>query len=281
MKGMKYLMTVFIVLAMATVLSAATVTLKGDVSGKYTLKNMNIDSNGDILIDLSAITGGCENTAPELTVTNKPTSAIVGQEIYADVAYSDVDGNPVSVTANPGVISGNQWSWTPSQAGRQTVTITADDSQSCNNTTPASWTVNVTTTDGGGGGNSGTELPSYPPTITQVTIPAKAEEPTKFYLVIPKDATFLSVNMATGDWDSDADIMVSKIAYPTWQDYYRYAGTDYSMSPDSDFWFVWSHNSNESVKIGGLNLKQGDLIYVAVFNNTDWDADVQLYWSSR
>ena len=143
-----------------------------------------------------------------------------------------------------------------------------------------------TTGSGGGGGKgdtSGTELSIYPAVKNASIAPGEKKE---FYLIIPGDATILDVEMTSNDWDSNADMVVSKKAYPTWDDYNRYkdAGTQLSRSPDSDFWFVFAYDSNESVKPEkGTTFKKGDYIYITVFNDDmgKRNASVGLYWYSK
>lgn len=137
---------------------------------------------------------------------------------------------------------------------------------------------------GDGGDTSGTELSAMYPAVENVSIPVNEKK--EFYLVIPEDATQLDVEMTSNDWDSNADMMVSKKRYPTWEDYNRYkdAGIRLSRSSDSDFWFVLSNDSNESVSpVKGTTFKKGDYIYVTVFNDDmgGRNASVKLYWSSK
>lgn len=268
MRALKILFAVFFVVAVAaTAMATTSVTLNGittNCTGPMTLNDMTV-TDGNVSLTVTCSGSGCTNHAPVITVTNPPTTATVGTALNATFSVTDQDGQTPTVNPNVGSISGTNWSWTPTVAGTQVVTLTANDGQSCNNLATYSWSVNVASSGGGTGGGSGTQIPAGQQ--VKDTIPSLGEK--DYYFNLGSSSSKITVYLNTQDWSTNQDMYVSTSAQP------KCSGTQ--VSP------VWSNvtpDNNETIWMY-IAFPANTTFYVTVCNRSTTNGAYKVYWSQN
>lgn len=274
----------------------------GTLEGTLSSQGLKVDSNGNVTVyiveDLTGGGGTCTNRPPTITVTNPPSVATVGTQISASFTTSEPDGQNVTVTANVGTISGNTWSWTPSTTGSYTVKLTADDGQSCNNKAEYSWSVNVSSSTGGGGEPPGTITLQYAKETGDIKLPKRGTLYFKAQLDSPCPTTTrgqLIIKAIGYSQFGRPDLVVKKSnngteSWPTKADYDRLIQQyPYLSGPqkDGNFFvnFIQDYGG-ETVPVNKTysdtpDFNQADIYYIMLYNNSDYDTTIHMYYSCK
>ncbi len=298
------IVVIVVILLFSSMALGATVTINhagGQLTGTLGQGGLKVDQSGNVIVYVvENLTGGlCENHAPTINVPNPPTSATLNKTISVSFNTNDPDGQMVNVTANQGTISGSNntwnWTWTPSITGNYTITLTANDNQSCNNTSSYSW--NIAVSDG----TSGTTDPpntitlSYNKETGNLSLPKKGTLYFKARLDSPCTTTLgqLRIKVISYSLNSNPDLVVKKSnngteQWPTYSDYDNLReqyGYNAGQKTDGTFF------TNFTLDYGGetvivrrqydsiSNFNQADTYYIMLYNNSDKDATIHMiYW---
>lgn len=210
-----FFVTILMVMALAAIAPAATITLNGAPTD-YTLGSMSVDANGNVVINLLQV--GTPGT-PYLSLSPPTLPAGTVNAAYSQSVTMSV-GNPVAgavytfgcsgtgiagITAAPDTLNSAvcKISGTPTASGNFTVTFTATDGAA-----PLQQSISFSV--------SATPPPPPPPVnaiqLTRTTklmeIPALGQQ--NFYIVMDKDiVSNIAVYLSTNDWATNQDVYLS------------------------------------------------------------------------
>lgn len=297
MRGLRVLLVSLITFGLVCAATAATVSIQGAHSGNYVLSSMSVDSAGNIILSVSPgstipPTPGALSLALSTTMLAAGT---VGQPYNQSVTMTAAGGTSPYAYACNGSGTATGLIVTPSPTNAAVCTITAT------NPTAGAFTVAFTVTDSATPQASASQSLSFninataPPPRVGVQLTAKNTwtpqtigpgDVNSYYFVIDQNATTVTVGISSGDWSTDQDIMLSKVAQPTWDDYRRIIVPQLSVSPyplnrivSNPPWYKIAPDNNESILLK-INASAGDVFYLSVFNPSSTTGKFSILWNS-
>ena len=282
-----FLMLGAFLLCISGIAMAVDINLSIDNGGTtiYKLVNMSIAQDGIITLNVSSTT-----PPGALSLSLNPTSLPTGtiNTLYgpkpvtmtasggsAPYTYNCSLGSCVAgISASP---SGNTCtvSGTPTTSGNCTVNFSVTDATPTTKSSSIIFQVS-TTPPPPSAIDIGQDFYTVYPNIKTDTIPAN--EVKYYYFKLNKTVSNLGIVIASLDWATDQDFIVSKIQQPTLQIYQQVRQEIISRDPSATYWFNFTTGTLEKLILPGVGGNAGDIFYVTVFNVSNQQGRYQIYW---
>jgi len=116
------------------------------------------------------------------------------------------------------------------------------------------------------------------PNVKTDTIPANGVK--NYYFRLNKTVSNVVVVLASLDWATDQDFIVSMKQQPTLEIYnqFKHENTSTLRDPSATYWFNFGQGTLDKLTLPGVGGNAGDMFYVTVFNVSNQQGRYQIYW---
>jgi hypothetical protein len=282
-----FLMLGAFLLCISGIAMAVDINLSIDNGGTtiYKLVNMSIAQDGTITLNVSSTTPPPGALSLSLNPTSLPTGTIntlYGPKLItmtasggsAPYTYNCSLGSCVAgISASP---SGNTCTvgGTPTTSGNCTVNFSVTDATPTTKSSSIIFQVGSSTPSAI---DIGQDFYTVYPNVKTDTISANGVK--YYYFKLNKTVSNLGIVIASLDWTTDQDCIVSKKQQPTMDIYnqVRNSGTN-SRDPSATYWYNFNKGTLEQLELTNVGGNAGDIFYVTVFNVSNQQGRYQIYW---